>query len=105
MKVSMCERTTVCCFGVIVRNYKHAQNAKSLDGRMQMVAGGFLIRFEAFCTNTEVAQGTAEDPKCHKTKQEKNTDEMSHTDETRLRILSNFYFWRFLSCYTNLGVI
>ena len=45
MKVSMCARTTVCCFGVIVRNYKCARNAKSLDGRMQMVAGGFLIRF------------------------------------------------------------
>ena len=45
MKVSMCAITTVCCFGVIVRNCKHAQNAKSLDGRMHMVAGGFLIRF------------------------------------------------------------
>ena len=45
MKVSMCARTIVCCFGVIVRNRKRAQNAKSLDGRMQMVAGGFLIRF------------------------------------------------------------
>ena len=44
MKVSMCARTTVCCFGVIVRNCKRAQNAKSLDGRMQMVAGGFLIK-------------------------------------------------------------
>ena len=45
MKVSMCARTIVCCFGVIVRNYNRAQNAKSLDGRMQMVAGRFLIRF------------------------------------------------------------
>jgi hypothetical protein len=45
MKVSMCARTIVCCFGVIVRNWKCAQNAKSLDERMQMVAGRFLIRF------------------------------------------------------------
>ena len=45
IKVSMCARTTVCCFGVIVRNCKCAQNANSLDERMQMVAGGFLIRF------------------------------------------------------------
>ena len=45
IKVSICARTTVCCFGVIMRNCKHAQNAKSLDGRMQMVAGEFLIRF------------------------------------------------------------
>ena len=45
MKVSMCARTTMCCFGVIRRNCKRAQNAKSLDGRMQMVAGRFLIRF------------------------------------------------------------
>ena len=45
MKVSMCAKTTVCCFGVIVRNCKHARNAKSVDRRMQIVAGGFLIRF------------------------------------------------------------
>ena len=45
MKVSMCARTTMCCFGVIVRNCKRAQNAKSLDGRMQMVADRFLIKF------------------------------------------------------------
>ena len=45
MKVSMCARTTMCCFRVIVRNSKCAQNAKCLDGRMQMVAGGLLIRF------------------------------------------------------------
>ena len=45
IKVSMCARTTVCCFGAIVRNCKCAQNVKSLDGRMQMVADGFLIRF------------------------------------------------------------
>jgi hypothetical protein len=34
MKVSMCARTTVCCFWVIMRNCKCAQNTKSLDGRM-----------------------------------------------------------------------
>ena len=45
MKVSMRARTNVCCFGVIVKNWKCAQNAKSLDGRMQMVGGRFLIRF------------------------------------------------------------
>jgi hypothetical protein len=45
MKVSMCARTTMCYFRVIVSHWKCAQNAKSLDGRMQMVAGGFLIRF------------------------------------------------------------
>jgi hypothetical protein len=45
MKVFMCARTTMCCFGVIVRNCKRAQNVKSLDGRILMVAGRFLIRF------------------------------------------------------------
>jgi len=34
MKVSMCARTTLCCFGVIMRNWNCAQNAKCLDGRM-----------------------------------------------------------------------
>ena len=73
MKVSMCARTTVCCFGVIVRNYKRAQNAESrwedVDGSRR-VPHRVLRHFPLILRLQRVfaARGIVADAEWHKTK-------------------------------------